>query len=481
MNLSLPAWLADENNWLLLASLSIYALALMSAVRAIMVTRTAQGAMGWVIALLALPIVTLPLYWVFGRTRFEGYTSRRATITARARAELEPLWQLPAREEPPTAALRGLHGMAHQLSGAGFLGGNEIRLLVGGVATFDAILDAIGAARRYILVQYYIFNADEIGGRIAEALMDRARAGVRVSFMYDPIGSSLPRRFLARMQAAGIECSQFDTTRGRGNRFRINFRNHRKIVVVDGDVAFLGGVNVCDDYYGKAGKGVWRDAHVRVRGPAAMIAAATFIKDWYWARRQLPRMDFDLPERQGDARVLLWATGPADEQPECTVSLLSSFNAARQRIWIANPYFVPTEPVLQALRLAILRGVDVRIVVPFRADHKIVRLASQMYQADIVRTGGRVFRYRQGMIHTKAFVVDDVLASVGSVNLDHRSILINFEIAAYSDEPAFIAAVEAMLAEDMRNSREVSLETVNRRSFINRLATRSANLLAPIL
>ncbi len=478
---SLPEWLADEDNWLLVASVTVYVLALMSAVRAIMVTRTSQGAMGWVIALLALPIVALPLYWVFGRTRFEGYTSRRAMITARARAELEPLWRLPEREEQPREALRGLHEMAHQLAGVGFLGGNEIRLLVGGGATFDAILEAIGTARRYILVQYYIFDAGGIGARFADAMIERARAGVRVSFMYDPIGSSLPRRFLARMRDAGIECSQFDTTRGRGNRFRINFRNHRKVVVVDGGVAFLGGVNVSDDYVGGDARRVWRDAHVRVEGPAAMIGAGTFVKDWYWARRSLPRMDFDLPERAGAARVLLWATGPADEQPECTVSLLSSFNAARDRIWIANPYFVPTEPVLQSLRLAILRGVDVRIVVPHRADHKVVRLASQMYQADIVRTGGRVFRYRKGMIHTKAFLIDDVLASVGSVNLDHRSILINFEIAAFSDEPDFVASVEAMLAEDMRNSREVSLETVNRRSFMHRLATRAANLLAPIL
>ena len=311
--------------------------------------------------------------------------------------------------------------------------------------------------------------------------MERARAGVKVSFMYDPIGSSLPRRFLARMREAGIACSQFDTTRGRGNRFRINFRNHRKIVVIDGRTAFLGGINVSDDYYEGGRRAPWRDAHVRIDGPAAMSAAITFVKDWYWARRALPEMDFELPQAAGRARALIWATGPADEQPQCTVSLLSSFNAARQRIWIANPYFVPTDPVVQALRLAVLRGVDVRIVVPLKADHRVVRMASQLYQAEMVRAGARVFRYRKSMLHTKAFVVDEVMASVGSVNLDHRSILINFEIAAFSDDAEFVASVGAMLAEDMRASSEVSLDMVNRRTFLNRLATRAANLLAPVL
>ena len=473
--------LSAGEGWVLVATIAVYVLALMSAVRAIMVTRTAQGAMGWVIALIALPIVTLPLYWVFGRTRFEGYTSRRAMVIARAREEFKPLGRLRDFASMPQPALGGFHHLARSLSETGFLGGNHLGLLVGGTATFDAILAAIAGARRYVLVEYYIFNADRTGTRVAEALMERARAGVAVSFMYDPIGSSLPRRFLARMRDAGISCSQFDTTRGRGNRFRINFRNHRKIVVVDGRTAFLGGINVSDEYYGGVRRAAWRDAHVRIDGPAAISAAMTFVKDWYWARRALPDMDFELPQAAGRARALVWATGPADEQPQCTVSLLSSFNVARQRIWIANPYFVPTDPVVQALRLAVLRGVDVRIVVPHRADHRVVRMASQLYQAEMVRAGARVFRYRRAMLHTKAFVIDDLLACVGSVNLDHRSILINFEIAAFSDDAEFVADVAAMLAEDMRASSEVSLEMVIRRGFLNRLATRAANLLAPVL
>lgn len=472
----------DGSNWLLVFAVVVYVLAIMSAVRAILVTRTAQGAMGWVIALIAMPLASLPLYWVFGRTKFEGYVTRRAMVTARARRAARALDALRAFEEAPRPGLEALHEMARKLSGSGFLGGNRVELLVGGSVTFDAILDAIGGAKRYVLVQYYIFNADGIGTRIAEALMQRASEGVQVSFMYDPIGSSLPRRFLARMQQAGIACSQFDTTRGRGNRFRVNFRNHRKIVVVDGGTAFVGGLNVGDEYLGlDPDVGRWRDAHLRLEGPVAMSAAAAFVKDWYWARRRLPAMEFDSPQPVGHARALLWATGPADDQPECTVALLSAFNAARTRIWIANPYFVPTDPVQQALRLAILRGVDVRIVVPEHNDNRLVRLASQMYQADLARTGGRIFRYGAGFLHTKAFVVDDLVASVGTVNLDHRSILINFEIAAYSDDPQFVAAVAHMLGEDMASSVEVPVDALNRRGFRHRLATRAANLLAPIL
>lgn len=474
--------LQDESNWFLAFAILLYVLAVMSAIRAILVTRTAQGAMGWVIALLAMPLVALPLYWVFGFTKFEGYITRRALVVARARRATTTLDALRRYEALPRSGLHGMHEMAHKLTGRGFLGGNRIELLVGGEATYAAILAAIDGARRYILVQYYIFNADGIGARFAEALIARAAAGVRVSFMYDPIGSSLPRRFLERMRAAGIVCSVFDTTRGKGNRFRINFRNHRKIVVVDGDIAFVGGLNVGDEYLGLDPKvGRWRDAHVKLVGPVAMRAALTFSKDWYWARRDLPEMDFKLPEPAGDARVMLWATGPADEQPECTVALLSAFNAARRRIWIANPYFVPTDPILHALRLAILRGADVRIIVPARNDNRLVRLASKMYQADLIRAGGRVFCHREGFLHSKAFVVDDLLASVGTVNLDHRSILINFEVAAYSDDPGFIAAVEAMLAADIDNSDELSLDMVRRRSYRHRLATRAANLLAPIL
>lgn len=474
--------LFNGDDWLLAFSAIAYALAIPSAIRAVLVTRTSQGAMGWVIALMAMPVVSLPLYWVFGRTKFQGYVNRRAQIDELALRESERLQALRHFDAGPRPGLGGLHEIASKLSGTGFLGGNCLSLLVGGKATFDSILAEIARAERYILIQYYIFRADAVGRRFADALKQRAQAGIKVSFLYDPIGSSLPREFLDELMDAGVRCSPFDTTRGKGNRFQINFRNHRKIVVVDGRVGFLGGINVGEDYLGLDPElGRWRDAHVRVQGPAAVLAAVAFVKDWYWARRALPRMDFELPEPCGDARVLVWHTGPADDQPECTVSLLSSFNAARHRIWIANPYFVPTDPVQQALRLAILRGVDVRIVLPEKGDNRVIRQASWLYQADLLRAGGRVFRYNSGFLHTKAFVVDDLLACVGTVNLDHRSILINFEIAAFSDDAGFVESVGQMLGEDIAASREMTLAEVNRRSIWHRFATRAANMLAPIL
>ena len=482
MSSGLLSTLLNGDNWLLVFSACAYALAIPSAIRAVLVTRTSQGAMGWVIALIAMPVVSLPLYWVFGRTKFQGYVNRRAQIDELALRESEHLQALQQFDSEPRPGVQGLHEIASKLSGTGFLGGNCLELLVEGKATFDSIVTEISGAERYILVQYYIFRADNVGRRVADALIERARAGVKVSFLFDPIGSSLPRSFIEELRDAGIRCSPFDTTRGKGNRFQINFRNHRKIVVVDGRVAFVGGLNVGDDYLGLDPEvGRWRDAHVRVQGPGAVMAAVAFVKDWYWARRKLPRMDFELPQPCGAARALLWHTGPADYQPECTVSLLSSFNAARKRIWIANPYFVPTDPVQQALRLAILRGVEVRVVVPEKGDNRLIRKASLLYQAELLRAGGRVFRFSNGFLHTKAFVVDDLLACVGTVNLDHRSILINFEIAVFSDDAGFVGSVAAMLEDDFAESREMSLAEVNRRSIWHRFVTRAANMLAPIL
>ena len=467
---------------IVLLVIAVYALAIYSATRAILHTRTAQGSMAWVLALLLMPFLTLPFYWVFGRSKFYGYISRRQRIMAQANEQLDALDALHACERQPEGRFAGLHTLARRLGAGGFLGGNSLDLLIDGQATFDAMLAAIRSAQDFVLIQFYIFRDDDIGHRFQKALIERANAGATVCFLYDEMGARLSSTFLRELDAAGVQCRRFDPGR-KGNRLQINFRNHRKVLVIDGIVAFVGGLNVGNDYLGLYPKvGRWRDTHLRVEGPCAVQAQIAFFKDWYWAADMLP----DIPVRvrrcdRSDATALIWHTGPADPQPECLLGWLELINATRERLWIANPYFVPPEPILEALRLALIRGVDVKLLMPGSNDSLLVALASQVHLADLASCGAQIYRWRDGFMHQKACLADDGLAVIGTTNLDHRSIFINFEIAAMSVDSGLIAMVERMLEKDFAASDRVSLDEFRNAGYWHKLACRAANLCSPML
>ena len=461
----------------------VWLLAIYSAMRAILYTRTAQGAAAWTLALLLMPFLTLPAYWIFGHTKFQGYVSRRQRRMMRADQALAQQQQLEQVLGPPDGRHAELHTLARRLGAGGFTRGNRLQLLIDGEATFDAMLAAIATAQDSVLIQFYIFRDDGIGRRIQQALIERARAGVCVYMLYDELGSRPARRFLTELADASVQCHLFNPNR-RGYRFQFNFRNHRKLLVVDGRIAFLGGINIGDDYLGKYEKiGPWRDTHMSVEGPAASQAQVAFFKDWYWATDQLPRANFHLqPVASGeDDHALVWHTGPADAQPECLLLWLSLINAAQTRIWIANPYFVPPEPIVQALRLALVRGVEVRLLVPARNDNLLVQLASQPYLADMIKTGAAVYEWHDGFMHQKTCLIDDDLAMIGSANLDNRSIFINFEISAVLVAPEFINQVTDMLEMDFARARQRSIQQFHDVGMPRRLLCRAATMLAPML
>lgn len=461
----------------------VWLLALYSAMRAIMHTRTAQGAAAWVLALLLMPLLTLPVYWIFGHTKFQGYVSRRQRRMMLADEAMAQRDQLEAVLGPPEGRHEQLHTLARRLGAGGFTRGNRLQLLIDGEATFDAMLAAIAQAQDSVLIQFYIFRDDGIGRRIQQALIERARAGLCVCMLYDEIGSRPARRFLDELAQASVQCHLFNPNR-RGYRFQINFRNHRKLLVVDGRIAFLGGINIGDDYLGKYEKiGPWRDTHMSLEGPAAAQAQVAFFKDWYWATDQLPRAAFNLqPAASGeDDHALVWHTGPADAQPEALLQWLALINAARERIWIANPYFVPPEPILQALRLALVRGVQVRLLLPGRSDNLLVQLASQTYLADMIKSGAAVYQWHDGFMHQKTCLIDDDLAMIGSTNLDNRSIFINFEISALLVAPEFVEQVTTMLEMDFARARQASIQQYHDAGMLHRLLCRAANMLAPML
>lgn len=445
---------------------------------------TAQGAVAWAIALVLVPVAALPAYAVFGPARREriarGRDAARAaalafagtarpaardpTGTADPRAALERLAPLPAAPAPPPD------------------------LLVDGAATFDAVFAAIDAARDRLFLQFYIVRDDGLGRRLKERLCARARAGVSVFFLYDRLGSRrLPRRYARELAAAGVDVRPFGTPGPLGRLLRLNHRNHRKVVVADGRVAILGGPNVGDEYLGRDPRyGDWRDTAVSLSGPAARAVEAAFLEDWVWSGGPLPARPAPEPPASAGSAVgrlaptLVLPTGPADETPACTLAMCHLIGLARERLWIASPYFVPDLDVQTALKLAALRGVDVRILVPDRPDHTIVWLAGFVYAEDASRAGIAIHRFRAGFMHQKVLLVDEAIAAIGTVNLDARSLRQNFELTAVTFDRDFAAEVAAMLERDFaaapRDDRPLSARPPG-----VRLLAPVARLAAPLL
>jgi cardiolipin synthase len=298
------------------------------------------------------------------------------------------------------------------------------------------------------------------------------------------VGShKLTARYLRELGDGGVRIQAFNTRQGRANRFQLNFRNHRKIIVVDGKVAFVGGHNVSDDYIDGGKFPAWRDTHVQLTGPVVQTVQVPFAEDWYWATKEiLDDLNWEpAPAPGSDMSVLCLPTGPADEFETCTMLFLTAINEADDRLWIASPYFVPDETIMKALQMAALRGVDVRILIPNDPDHNTVYLAAFSYLEAAERAGVKIYRYQPGFMHQKVAIIDDHYTAIGTANLDNRSFRLNFEITMLFDDRDFNEQVAAMLEKDFAASKEAPATQYTGASFPFRLAVKISRLFAPIL
>ena len=464
----------------------MHTIGILAAGHAIMNTRTSQGAIAWAVALVALPYLTLIPYLFLGRTHFAGYVDETLFNKARQLArsanpgqqsEVFAKARRDADQEPTLHRYLALD----RLVGRPFVGGNHIKLLKDGRATFDAIFAAIAEAREYVLVQFFVVRSDELGMQLQRALLERAAAGVKVYFLYDGIGShALDRRYIDTLRAGGVQIKAFSIRRFL-NRFQLNFRNHRKIVVVDGVRAFIGGHNVGVEYLGeKPPLSPWRDTHIELRGPVIGQIQHTFSEDWYWVTQALPAVRSP-QEMAGGMTCLAIPSGPADIQETCSLFFVQTIHSARRRVWITSPYFVPDSAVHAALRLAVLRGVDVRVLIPSRPDHFTVFQASIFHTYEAVRAGVKIYRYQPGFVHQKVMLIDDDVASVGSANLDNRSFRLNFELNVLTVSPEFASQVEAMLLIDFAHAVQVNAAEYASVPTSRRVVMHLARLFAPIL
>ncbi|HSH49948.1 MAG TPA: cardiolipin synthase [Halomonas sp.] len=459
----------------------IHVVGVLSALHALMSSRTSQGAIAWIISLILMPYLAVPAYWVFGRPRFYGYVSARGhkdTVLRRALAEyracVDPY--LASSSSPDILAVERLALMP-------LTRGNCCELLIEGEAVFESLFAGIEAAEDYVLVQFYILRDDALGQRLQRRLIAAAQRGVQVYLLYDEIGShKLPRRYLDRLTEAGALVTAFHSSRFGRHRFQINFRNHRKVTVVDGHWGWVGGFNVGVEYLGQhRHHGAWRDTHLKLTGPSVLGLQEAFWEDWHWATGDVLELEWT-PRGScvEDHRVVIVPSGPADPQETASLLVQHAIHSAQQRLWLTSPYFVPDRSVQDALRLAAMRGVDVRILLPERPDQLLVFLSAFAFLPDMIKAGIKVYRYQPGFMHQKVMLIDDEAASVGTVNLDNRSFRLNFEITAFLPDRSFAAMIERMLEADLAVSRQLHLAEINQRPYWRKLLSRAAYLLSPI-
>ena len=442
--------------------------------------RTPSATIAWMISLITFPWLAIPLYWVFGRNKLSGYVQARRSDDELLNSQIDALENSikPNRIEPNTPFLK----TAVRLAGMPMTRGNDADLLIDGEEIFERIFASIAKAENYLLIHFYIIKGDRVGTRFKEVLLERARAGVQIYFLFDELGShKLPNSYLNELRDAGVHCHAFGRTRQWWSRLQLNFRNHRKIVVIDGQDAFIGGANVGDEYLGRSEKfGNWRDTHLRLQGPAVQAVQLVFLEDWYWAAHEIPSLHWKSLYEKEDAAVAIIPTGPSDERPSFQLLIAEAANTAREKLWIASPYFVPDDGILTALQAAALRGVDVRILLPEKPDHLLVWLSSFTYYRQTFPYGIRLFRYSDGFMHQKAFLIDNVAAGVGTGNLDNRSLRLNFEITAILTAQEHVYEIAGMFTEDFEKAREVNRDEFLEKPLYFKLGAKIARLMAPI-
>lgn len=455
-------------------------LGMATSMHALMATRTAPGAVAWIVTLNTFPYAAVPAYWVFGRSKFQDYVGlRRETNASLENARAQDLANL---EVYRTAFSDDRHRTYHaveKLAGLPFLDGNRVELLIDGSDTFASIFEGIASAKDYLLVQFYIVRDDELGREFQRRLIERAKDGIRIYVLFDEIGSSgLGRSFIDELADAGIEVHWFQSTRGWKSRFQLNFRNHRKLVIADGKRAWLGGLNVGDEYHAED----WRDTHLMVEGPAVLHLQIAFREDWRWTTDDLPQLSWAPHFVSGrTVPVLVMPTGPADRVETASLMIQQFVQLSEKRVWISTPYLVPDEGVTASLKLAAISGVDVRLLIPESSDNLVVSLASYPFIDPLLAAGVRIYRYQPGLMHAKTMLLDDTGAAVSTANLDNRSLRLNFELTALVADAEFAGQVEAMFEQDFANSRLVEINEFANKPLWFRIAARGAYLFAPVL
>jgi cardiolipin synthase len=363
---------------------------------------------------------------------------------------------------------------------------NEIEVFTVGQQKFDSLLKEIAQAKHHIHLMYYIVRNDRLGNMLMSALTKKAVEGVQVRFLYDDIGNArLSRRFFKPLIEAGGQAVAFFPSRIPYMNFRLNFRNHRKLAIIDGKCGYIGGFNIGDEYLGLDPQyGYWRDTHFKIKGNSVFQMQALFLLDWHLASSDEIPYDpdyFPITSSEGTAAIQIVSSGPNDNREQIRNALIKTINGAKSTLYLQTPYFVPDESLLNALKIAALSGVDVRIMIPGNPDKRLMHWATYSYLGDLLNVGVKIYLYKKGFLHAKTIVADGKVCSAGTSNIDIRSFKLNFEVNAFVYNTSTATLLKEIFEVDMKDCYELTLELYNNRSMFNRLIESLTRLLSPVL
>lgn len=475
-------------SWLLVALTTII---LQMAAVLLLEFRNPSKTVAWLFILLCLPLIGFVLYFFVAQDYQQRLKIRKRG--SRLFQEIKDhLWERAAivqsKEDMNNAGFYHndrLFNLLNHLSESPITGCNQSRVLADGEETYDAMLRAMEQAKDHIHVEFYIFRHDRIGTKFQDVMIRKAQEGVKVRLICDGLGSyKLKKTFIQRFKESGVEFYFFLPAMVSMFSRRINYRNHRKIVVVDGTVGFLGGINVGDDYLGQyPHMGYWRDTHLEIEGDAVYFLQSVFLHDWKLASGERIT-DIELyPEHHcvGKEQVQILSSGPDMNWNAIQEMCFGAISVAKERIWITSPYFIPDQGIYEALKTAAVSGVDVRIIIPDRADSRLVKMASLSYVDELLVAGVKFYEYEKGFIHAKVLLVDELLGSVGTANMDMRSFYCNFELTAVLFDQQPIDRLAADFREDLKHSRLIDAEAFRQRGRRQKAAEILSRMLSPLL
>ncbi|ATF16143.1 cardiolipin synthase [Brevibacillus brevis X23] len=466
---------------------------ILAAVLIFMERRNIAATWAWLMVLLFLPGIGFIVYLIFGHklSKKKLYRLKEGEFS-HFRAAVDRQKQLLAHGElqvndPEMERHRDMIFMNVVSDGAYYTQDNTIQVFKEGHSLFNLMFKQMEEAREHIHLLYYILNDDDLGKQLIQLLTKKAKEGVEVRLLYDAVGSSgISSRFLRPLVEAGGQVASFFPAKIPFLNFRVNFRNHRKLTIIDGKIGYIGGFNIGDEYLGKDKKlGYWRDTHLLIEGRAVYMLQARFFLDWNLSapKRMHESLAYfpEIQESEGTIGVQIVSSGPNSEKEQIKHAFLKMIYKARKKIYLQTPYFVPDEGMLTALKMAAMSGVDVRVMVPGKPDHLLVFWATHSYLGDLLKSGVRCYLYEKGFMHAKTIVVDTQLSSVGTANVDIRSFKLNFETNAFMYDSKMAEELEELFVSDLADCREMTLGEYVNRPLRLRLLESLTRLLSPLL